>query len=71
MLVHAKGKVVGQKIKQDDRICIESNIREIRSQRGIGQTEMVQLFGETMTRETLVKIERGDSTYQSVTIKSI
>lgn len=49
-----------QKIKQD--ICIGANIRKIREQRGIGQTELVrllQLEGVAMTRETLVKIERG------------
>ncbi len=49
-----------QKIKQD--IFIGQNIREIRKKRGYRQTEMVQklnLIGEPMTRETLVKIERG------------
>ena len=49
-----------QKIKQD--ICIGANIRKIREQRGIGQTELerlLQLEGVAMTRETLVKIERG------------
>ncbi len=49
-----------QKIKQDT--CIGKNIREIRKQRGYGQTGLVRkldLIGEPMTRETLVKIERG------------
>ena len=49
-----------QKIKQD--IHIGANIRSIRRQRGVGQTELVcllQLEGVEMTRETLVKIERG------------
>ena len=49
------------KIKQD-QICIGKNIREIRISKGMGQTELVrkiQLRGITMTRETLVKIERG------------
>jgi len=53
--------VMGQKIKQDE-IAIGRNIREIRMARKIGQTEFVgrlQLVGVTMTRETLVKIERG------------
>jgi len=53
-------RIVEQKIKQD--ICIGANIRKIREQRGIGQTELVrllQLDGVAMTRETLVKIERG------------
>lgn len=50
-----------QKIKQD-AIFIGKNIREIRRARRIGQTELVrqmQLLGVDMTRETLVKIERG------------
>ena len=49
-----------QKIKQD--IFIGKNIREIRLSRNLGQTELVrqlQLIGVDMTRETLVKIERG------------
>lgn len=50
-----------QKIKQDE-IKIGSNIRNIRKEKGLGQTEtvrMLQLQGVSMTRETLVKIERG------------
>ena len=49
-----------QKIKQD--IHIGANIRKIREEQHIGQTELVrllQLEGVEMTRETLVKIERG------------
>ena len=49
-----------QKIKQD--ICIGANIREIRKSRNIKQIDLVralQLEGVEMTRETLVKIERG------------
>ena len=49
-----------QKIKQD--ICIGANIREIRKSRNIKQIDLVralQLEGVDMTRETLVKIERG------------
>lgn len=51
-----------QKIKQDENIRIGSNIRTIRKSKKIGQTELVrrlQLAGIDMTRETLVKIERG------------
>ena len=51
-----------QKIKQDTFIPIEKNIRRVRKSRKIGQTELVrqlQLLGIDMTRETLVKIERG------------
>lgn len=50
-----------QKIKQAG-IDIGGNIRRIRLESGIGQTELVrmlQLHGVDMTRETLVKIERG------------
>lgn len=50
-----------QKIKQDT-ISVGENIRRIRLQRGLGQTELVrrlQLMGVPMTRETLVKLERG------------
>lgn len=49
------------RIKQDE-IFIGKNIREVRIEKGIGQTELVrrlQLQGIDITRETLVKIERG------------
>lgn len=49
-------------IRNDNQTCIGNNIRHIRKEKGIGQTElvrMVQLSGIDMTRETLVKIERG------------
>lgn len=51
-----------QKIKKNNENTIGSNIRNIRKSKGIGQTELVgklQLLDVTMTRETLVKIERG------------
>lgn len=50
-----------QKIKQSG-IDIGGNIRRIRLSQNIGQTELVrmlQLREIPMTRETLVKIERG------------
>ena len=50
------------KIKQTTTILIGQNIRRIRLSKGIGQTELVrllQLQGIDMTRESLVKIERG------------
>ena len=49
-----------QKIKQD--IPIGENIRRIRQAQKIGRTELVrrlQLEGVEMTREALVKLERG------------
>lgn len=62
-----------QKIKQDE-IHIGENIRAIRKQHGIGQTELVrllQLNGVTMTRETLVKIERGIQHIQASQLRAI
>ena len=62
-----------QKIKQDE-INIGANIRAIRLSRGIGQTErvrMVQLQGVDMTRECLVKIERGIHHIQAVQLRAI
>ena len=50
-----------QKIKQIG-IDIGGNIRRIRLEKGYGQTEfvrMLQLQNANITRETLVKIERG------------
>lgn len=50
-----------QKIKQNG-IDIGGNIRRIRLEKGYGQTELVrmlQLKNIDITRETLVKIERG------------
>lgn len=61
-----------QKIKQD--IHIGANIRRIRTQQGIGQTELVrllQLDGVEMTRETLVKIERGIQHIQASQLRGI
>ena len=49
-------------ILNDNQTPIGNNIRRIRKEKGIGQTElvrMIQLSGVDMTRETLVKIERG------------
>ena len=62
-----------QKIKQDE-INIGANIREIRLSHGIGQTElvrMVQLQGVDMTRECLVKIERGIQHIQAEQLRAI
>ena len=62
-----------QKIKQDE-ILIGKNIREVRIKRGIGQTALVgqlQLNGIPMTRETLVKIERGVQHIQASQLRAI
>ena len=61
-----------QKIKQD--ICIGANIRKIRQEKELGQTELVgllQLEGVPMTREALVKIERGTQHIQASQLRAI
>lgn len=62
-----------QKIKQDS-IQIGANIRRIRRARGLGQTELanrLQLLGIDMTREALVKIERGVQHISARQLKAI
>lgn len=62
-----------QKIKQDE-IHIGKNIREIRKSKGIGQTQLVimlQLHGVNMTRECLVKIERGIQHIKATQLRAI
>ena len=63
-----------QKIKQDYIIRIGENIRAIRKSQKIGQTELVgqlQVIGINMTRETLVKIERGIQHIQASQLRGI
>ncbi len=62
-----------QKIKQDSG-NIGRNIREIRTTKGIGQTELVRLLdlqGVSITRECLVKIERGIQHIQMQQLRAI
>lgn len=62
-----------QKLKQDT-IQIGQNIRRIRKQKKIKQVEMVvklQLLGIDMTRESLVKIERGIQHIYASQLKAI
>lgn len=62
------------KIKQSDTIPIGQNIRSIRLAKGIGQTELVgllQLQGVDLTRESLVKIERGIQHIYAFQLKAI
>lgn len=59
-----------EKIIDNDNI-IGSNIRRIRLEKGMGQTELVkqlQLLNVDITRETLVKIESGK---QHIKIKQL
>lgn len=63
-----------QKIKNDNMNTMGKNIREARQKAGIGQTELVsklQLLDIKMTRETLVKIERGVQHIQLEQLKGI
>ena len=65
--------MIEQKIKQDT-ILIGENIRRIRKEKKIGQTEIVkqlQLMGVDITRESLVKIERGIQHIYASQLKSI
>ena len=62
-----------QKIKQDE-IFIGQNIRRIRKAKGIRQTDMVtliQLQNVLITREALVKIERGIQHIKATQLKVI
>jgi transcriptional regulator with XRE-family HTH domain len=66
--------ILEQKIKQDSIIRIGENIRTIRKSQNIGQTELVrqlQITGINMTRETLVKIERGIQHIQAAQLQGI
>lgn len=61
-----------QKIKQD--ICIGANIRRARQAKKLRQTELaglLQLEGVSMTREALVKIERGAQHIQASQLRAI
>ncbi|WP_371197684.1 helix-turn-helix domain-containing protein [Eubacterium sp. 14-2] len=63
-----------QKIKQNKNGDIGKNIREIRVAKGIGQTELVRLLdlqGIPITRECLVKIERGIQHVQVEQLRAI
>lgn len=60
-IISRKYSIMEQKVKQIG-IDIGGNIRRIRLEHGIGQTELVRMLnlkGVDITRETLVKLERG------------
>lgn len=62
-----------QKIKQDE-IKIGANIKEIRKQKKMKQVDVVskmQLMGVYITRESLVKIERGIQHIYATQLKAI
>ena len=55
-------------------IPIGENIRRIRLEKGMGQTELVrqiQLLGVPLTRESLVKIERGIQHISAIQLRAI
>ena len=63
-----------QKIKSDNGIRIGANIRHIRKAQKMKQTVLVghlQVMGINMTRETLVKIERGIQHIQASQLRGI
>jgi len=63
-----------QRIKQGSEINIGANIRMLRKAKGVGQTQLVlklQLLGVDMTREALVKIERGIQHIQAIQLRGI
>lgn len=63
-----------QKIKQNESGNIGKNIRKIRVEKGLGQTELVRLLdlqGIPITRECLVKIERGVQHIQVEQLRAI
>lgn len=62
-----------QKVKQDS-IQLGKNIRRIRKEQKIGQTELValmQLKNVQITRESLVKIERGIQHIKATQLKAM
>lgn len=62
-----------QKIKQD-AILIGQNIKNIRKQKKIKQADIVrkmQLMGVDITRESLVKIERGVQHIYATQLKAL
>ena len=68
------GNMENQKIKIDANNTIGKNIRVARLKAEMGQTELVsklQLLDIKMTRETLVKIERGVQHIQLEQLKGI
>ena len=67
-----RGDFMEQKIKQD--LLIGENIRIIRKARKLWQTDLVrmlQIDGCDMTRECLVKIERGTQHIQATQLQAI
>lgn len=65
-------------IKNDENTNIGTNIRRIRKEKGIGQTELIQKidleewdFEVNLTREALVKIERGIQHIKGSQLKAI
>lgn len=62
------------KIKDDTSNTIGSNIRKVRKAHNMGQTALareLQLTGIDMTREALVKIERGIQHVQLTQLRGI
>ena len=65
---------LGQRIRQDEKIELGKNIRRIRKKRKIGQKEMaekMQLHGIPISRDTYIKLERGDRNIGASELKVI
>ena len=61
-------------IRNDSNNTIGKNIRKLRKAKGIGQTELaaqMNLSGVPITREALVKIERGIQHVQLIQLRAI
>ena len=71
---HAYGGRVMDVIKNDKGTNVGANIRRIRLESDIGQTDLVrilQLMGADITREALVKIEKGPQHIKVSQLKAI
>ena len=65
---------LGQRIRQDEKIKIGKNIRRIRKEKKIGQKEMaekMQLRQIPISRDTYIKLERGDRNIGASELKVI
>ena len=61
-------------VKNDENICIGYNVRRLRLEKGLGQTQLValiQLKGVNITRQALVKIEASTQHIKASQLKAI
>ncbi|MCI8400644.1 MAG: helix-turn-helix transcriptional regulator [Lachnospiraceae bacterium] len=63
-----------ESIRSDQNVHVGANIREARIKRHLGQTQLVRLLqeqGVAISRESLVKIERGTQHIKASQLKAI